>query len=101
MTKNQAQHFYLIHKDKPFYNELTDFMSSGQCMVMVLEKDNAVEEWRNLIGSTDPEEAEEGPTPSQQLAIMEKMRGATVQPEEQVQNEVSKGNLVPMREQAA
>ena len=48
-----------------------------------------------------PEEAEEGPTPSQQLAIMEKMRGATVQPEEQVQNEVSKGNLVPMREQAA
>jgi len=46
-----------------------------------------------------PEEAAEGPTPSQQLAIMEKMRGATVQPEEQVQNEVAKGNLVPMRGQ--
>jgi len=58
MTKNQAQHFYSIHKDKPFYNELTDFMSSGQCMVMVLEKDNAVEEWRKLIGETNPENAD-------------------------------------------
>jgi len=60
MTKIQAQYFYLIHKDKPFYDELTEFMSSGQCMVLVLEKDNAVSEWRKLIGATNPEEAEEG-----------------------------------------
>ena len=60
MTKKQAEHFYLIHKDRPFYNELTDFMSSGQCMVLALEKENAVSEWRTLIGATNPEEANEG-----------------------------------------
>ena len=60
MTKKQAENFYLIHKGKPFYNELTDFMSSGQCMVLALEKDNAVLEWRNLIGATNPNEAAEG-----------------------------------------
>ena len=60
MTKLQAEHFYLIHKGKPFYDELTAFMSSGQCMVLVLEKDNAVSEWRELIGSTNPEDADEG-----------------------------------------
>ena len=60
MTKIQAKHFYLIHKEKPFYEELTDFMSSGQCMVLALEKDNAVEEWRKLIGSTNPEDADDG-----------------------------------------
>jgi len=57
MTKKQAEHFYLIHKDRPFYGELTDFMSSGQCMVLALEKENAVSEWRTLIGATNPEEA--------------------------------------------
>ena len=60
MTKKQAENFYLIHKGKPFYDELTDFMSSGQCMVLALEKDNAVLEWRNLIGATNPNEATEG-----------------------------------------
>ena len=60
MTKLQAEHFYLIHKGKPFYDELTAFMSSGQCMVLALEKDNAVSEWRKLIGSTNPEDADEG-----------------------------------------
>ena len=60
MTKRQAEYFYLIHKERPFYNELTDFMSSGQCMVLALEKDNAVSEWRTLIGSTNPDEAAEG-----------------------------------------
>jgi len=60
MTKRQAEYFYLIHKERPFYNELTDFMSSGQCMVLALEKDNAVSEWRTLIGSTNPNEAAEG-----------------------------------------
>ena len=60
MTKKEAEHFYLIHKGKPFYNELTAFMSSGQCMVLALEKENAVSEWRTLIGATNPEEADEG-----------------------------------------
>ena len=60
MTKIEAEYFYLIHKDRPFYDELTNFMSSGQCMVLALEKDNAVEEWRNLIGDTNPENAAEG-----------------------------------------
>ena len=60
MSKNQAQNFYLIHKDKPFYNELTDFMSSGRCMVLALEKDNAVSEWRETIGATNPDDANEG-----------------------------------------
>ena len=60
MTKKQAENFYLVHKERPFYNELTTFMSSGKCMVLSLEKENAVEEWRKTIGSTNPEEAEEG-----------------------------------------
>ena len=60
MSKSDAEQFYLIHKDKPFYNELTDFMSSNQCMVLALQKENAVEEWRELIGSTNPNEAKEG-----------------------------------------
>ena len=60
MTKKQAMGFYFIHKDKPFYNELTTFMSSGPCMVLLLEKENAVENWRKVIGSTNPEEAKDG-----------------------------------------
>ena len=60
MTKTQAENFYLIHKERPFYDELTNFMSSNQCMVLALEKDNAVSEWRTLIGSTNPDEAAEG-----------------------------------------
>ena len=60
MSKNQAEHFYMVHKERPFYGELTDFMSSGRCMVLALEKENAVEEWRNTIGATNPAEAEEG-----------------------------------------
>ena len=60
MTKKQAENFYLIHKGKPFYDELTDFMSSGQCMVLALEKDNAVAAWRETIGATNPEEADAG-----------------------------------------
>ena len=60
MTKDEANEFYSIHSDKPFYNELTDFMSSGHSMVLVLSKENAVEEWRKTIGATNPEEADEG-----------------------------------------
>ena len=60
MSKNQAEGFYAIHKERPFFNDLVSFMCSGPCMVMELEKDNAVPEWRNLIGATDPNEANEG-----------------------------------------
>ena len=60
MSLNQAQGFYDIHKGKPFYKELTEFMSSNQSMVLALEKDNAVNTWRETIGATDPEEAANG-----------------------------------------
>ena len=60
MSKSQAEAFYEIHSDKPFFQELTNFMSSGQSMVLVLEKKNAVSSWRKTIGSTNPEEAEDG-----------------------------------------
>ena len=60
MTKSQAEGFYAIHKERPFFNELTTFMSSGQTMVLALQKDNAVSAWRKTIGATNPEEAEEG-----------------------------------------
>ena len=60
MSLLQAQGFYGIHKDKPFYEELTEFMSSGPSMVLALEKDDAVTAWRETIGATNPEEAAEG-----------------------------------------
>ena len=60
MTNAQAEDFYDVHRDRPFFNELTTFMSSGACMVLALEKDNAVSEWRKTIGSTNPEDAELG-----------------------------------------
>ena len=60
MTLAQAEEFYAVHTGKPFYAELTEFMSSGQSMVLALEKENAVAAWRKTIGSTDPQEAEEG-----------------------------------------
>ena len=52
--------FYSVHKERPFFGELTEFMSSGPCMVLALQKENAVEEWRKTIGKTNPEEAENG-----------------------------------------
>ena len=60
LTKAQAEGFYAIHKEKPFFNDLTTFMSSGQTMVLALEKENAVSAWRTTIGATNPEEAEDG-----------------------------------------
>tara|TARA_B100000941_G_scaffold82889_1_gene57043 strand:+ start:3442 stop:3867 length:426 start_codon:yes stop_codon:yes gene_type:complete len=60
MTKSQAEGFYEIHKDKPFFSELTEFMSSGKCVVIALKKEDAVNKWRELIGATDPAEADEG-----------------------------------------
>ena len=60
MSLVQAEGFYEIHRGKPFYEELTHFMSSGPCVVLALEKDDAVNEWRLVIGATNPEEAKEG-----------------------------------------
>jgi len=60
MTLSQAEGFYGIHKGKPFFEELTIFMSSGPCWVLALEKENAVEEWRNTIGATNPANADDG-----------------------------------------
>ena len=60
LTRKDAENFYAVHKGKPFYPSLIDFMSSGPIVTAILEKENAVEEYRKLIGSTDPEKAEEG-----------------------------------------
>ena len=60
MSKKQAEGFYSIHSEKAFFEDLTLFMSSGKTMVLALEKENAVESWRNTIGATNPAEAEEG-----------------------------------------
>ena len=60
MDKSQAEGFYEVHRECPFFNDLVSFMCSGQCMVIELQKDNAVTEWRKLIGATDPSEADEG-----------------------------------------
>jgi nucleoside-diphosphate kinase len=60
LSPTQAGHFYLVHKERPFYNDLVNFMCSGPVIPMLLEKENAVEDFRKLIGATDPSKAEEG-----------------------------------------
>ena len=60
LSKEQAGMFYEVHKERPFYGELTEFMSSGSIVAAILEKDNAVAEFRKLIGATNPAEAAEG-----------------------------------------
>lgn len=60
MSKKEAQGFYQVHKDKPFYDSLTDFMSSGPCVVMVLEGDGAIQRYRDLMGATDYRKAAPG-----------------------------------------
>jgi nucleoside-diphosphate kinase len=59
-TRKQAEGFYAVHAGKGFYEELTEFMSSGPCVVLALEKENAVKAWRDLMGATNPAEAAEG-----------------------------------------
>ena len=60
MSKDEAEKFYSIHSDKPFFNDLVSFMTRGPIVAAALEKDNAVEAFRTLIGSTDPNDAKEG-----------------------------------------
>jgi len=60
LTRKQAEKFYEIHKDKMFYSELVEFMTSGSCIPIALVKENAVNDFRELIGATNPAEAKEG-----------------------------------------
>lgn len=60
MSKESAQAFYEVHKERPFYGELVDFMTSGPVVPIALEKENAVADFRKLIGATDPAQAEAG-----------------------------------------
>lgn len=60
LSVNKAGEFYAVHKERPFYGELVEFMSSGLIIAAILEKDNAVADFRKLIGATDPSKADEG-----------------------------------------
>ena len=60
LSQVEAEGFYYVHKERPFFGELTEFMSSGPCVVMVLEADNAILKWRDLMGATNPADAAEG-----------------------------------------
>lgn len=60
LSKDRAGQFYAIHKERPFFNDLVNYMSSGPIIAMILEKDNAVESFRKLIGATNPAEAAPG-----------------------------------------
>jgi len=60
MTVAQAQEFYAVHKERPFYNDLVNFMTSGPVVVQVLEGENAIEKNREIMGATDPKKAESG-----------------------------------------
>lgn len=60
LTTKQAEGFYAVHRERPFFGGLTEFMSSAPCVVMVLEKDGAVKAWRDLMGATDPAKADKG-----------------------------------------
>lgn len=71
LSRQQAEQFYVVHKDRPFYDSLVSFMSSGPVIVAILEKNNAVEEYRALIGATDPQQAADG--------TIRKMFGTSIQ----------------------
>src|ERR671915_1881377 len=60
LTRPEAEGFYDVHRERPFFGELVEFMSSGPCVVMALEKEGAVKAWRDLMGATDPAKADAG-----------------------------------------
>jgi nucleoside-diphosphate kinase len=60
MSRQQAEGFYAVHRERPFFSGLTEFMSSAPCVVMALEKESAVKAWRDLMGATDPAKADAG-----------------------------------------
>ena len=60
LTQREAEGFYAVHAERPFFGELTEFMASGPCVPLVLERDDAVAHWRTVIGATNPAQADEG-----------------------------------------
>ena len=60
LSKREAEGFYAVHRERPFFGSLTDFMSSGPCIVMALEAPDAIKKWRALMGATDPAKADAG-----------------------------------------
>lgn len=60
LSKAKAQEFYAVHKERPFFGELVDFVISGPVIIMALEKENGIQAWRDLMGATDPAKANEG-----------------------------------------
>jgi nucleoside-diphosphate kinase len=60
LSKTEAEGFYAVHKSRPFFGELTDFMSSGRCVLIVMEADGAIAKWRDTMGATDPAKAAPG-----------------------------------------
>ena len=60
LTRREAEGFYAVHAERPFFGELTEFMSSGPCVPLVLEREGAVAKWREVIGATNPAQADEG-----------------------------------------
>ena len=60
LSQKEAKGFYYVHKERPFFNSLTEFMCSGPVVLLVLEKENAITAWRDLMGATNPEDAKEG-----------------------------------------
>jgi nucleoside-diphosphate kinase len=60
LTRKEAEGFYAVHRERPFYGELTEFMSSGPCVLLALEAPDAIRMWRDLMGATDPAKADAG-----------------------------------------
>lgn len=60
LTQDEAKAFYIVHKDKSFYRELVEFMASGPCVLLLLERDDAISRWREVMGATDPAKAKPG-----------------------------------------
>ena len=60
LSQKEAKGFYYVHKERPFFDSLTEFMCSGPVVLLVLEKENAITAWRDLMGATNPEDAKEG-----------------------------------------
>jgi len=60
LTQKEAEGFYAVHKERPFFGELTTFMSSGPCVLLALEAPNAIKKWRDTMGATDPAKADAG-----------------------------------------
>ena len=72
LSQKEAKGFYYVHKERPFFDSLTEFMCSGPVVLLVLEKENAITAWRDLMGATNPEDAKEGTIRKDFSLIIEK-----------------------------